>query len=493
MNSASKLESKSLALIIFLVLSAVLLAVSITIMPLWITGILLCPVIITLLLVWPSSSRPQGSALITLLYFYIMIFCTWPQYSSYKIPGLPAIEPYRLIYTSLIIIWAVLLFVNKNARNLFVERIRFAWFPIVCLLMVYGLHFFVALFSENPFWSFFLAFRELITGTLIFAVALVAIKDVHDLRRLFLFITIGAGVVSILAITESVLKHNLFSSWMPLSSAYAEWATSSRERDGIYRVQAIFDNPLLLVDFLILVWPIALYVANESGGLLKKLFGLIVTILIPIALLRTGSRAAILIMAIEVVIFLVLWIWRASTTKKSGGLPYLVAGALILSTLFVPIVLKEFSTLVSGRSVEEASSSYSRIVMVTRAIDDLSKGNLFGHGFGKSASVIGIKTGAPGRWIYVLDNYFITLTLDSGLLALACYCAFWFWLLHKGLVAALTLPDEFGRIASVTFLATFGFILVKTISSQSQVFPLFFIVAASLVVLLHTNSKELTR
>lgn len=485
-----KLSVQFLIVILLTFFNVALLAISIAMMPFWITAILVIPSFLAMFLAWPSSSKTQGGMLSSLLFTYVLIFCLWPQFSSYKIPGLPAIEPQRLIYVLVIITWVALLIINKNTQTLFMARMRYAIFPITCLLFVYFLHFLVAVFSKDPLWSFFFAFREFVTGSLIFFAALVALRDLKDVQKLILFISLGAGVVSILAIIESVLKHNLFSSWLPLSSAYAEWATAERIRDGTYRVQAVFDNPLLLVDFLLLVWPLSLYMANWKHGVLKGLFGYILVILIPIALLRTGSRAAILVFGIEVAIFLILWILRNIVSKKGSGPTYLVAGALILSTIFIPVILNEFKTLVSGRTAEEASSSYSRMVMVTRAIDDLSDGNLLGHGFGKSASVIGIKTGPPGHWIYVLDNYFITLALDSGILAMIFYCLFWFWLLYKGLVAALTFSNESGRVASAIFLSISGFILVKMISSQPQIFPLFFIISASLITLLHSKSKE---
>ena len=486
MRTEARLFPNPIVIFAIFAANAVIISASVAIMPYWITAVLIIPAIVSTILFWPNASEYEGNFIVRLLCSYIVIFSIWPQFSAYKIPGLPAIEPQRILCATLLLTWSILLFTNRTARHLFIERIRIGKFPIACLLALYSTHFLVVLFNKDPLWSFFLAFRELTSIALVFAIPFLAVRNNADTSKLFSCITFGAAIVSIMAIIESLLKHNLFSSWVPISTGYAEWATAERVRDGSYRVQATFDSPLLLVDYLVLVWPVALYTASNKLSQAMRIIGVTTSVLVPVALLRTGSRAALLVISIETIFILMLWIRKASRNRKAGGFPYFVAIALFLSVLFAPLLLSNIKTYAGGRSSEEAMSTYARTVMVSRAIDDIGQGNIFGHGFGRSPSVIGIKTGPPGAWIYVLDNYFVTIALDSGLLALICYCSYWFWLLKNSLRTALSLSDEPSRIASTVFLSTCGFIIVKAISSQTQVFPLFYIITGTLIPLLHS-------
>ncbi|WP_424193370.1 O-antigen ligase family protein [Ampullimonas aquatilis] len=415
---------------------------------------------------------------------YLIIFSIWPQFSAYKIPGVPALEPQRILYAALLIWLVILTFTNNVARELLVIRIKQGSIPIISLVFLYGTHIFVSLFGLTPLPSLFLAIRELITTALIFFVALVAIKNDGDFAKIFFTLSLATIVVSLMALVESVLKHNLFASWVPLSSDYALWATTDRIRDGTYRAQATFDNPLLLVDYLILLLPIVFYTAINDTHKIGRIVGFLASILLPLAIFRTGSRSGVLIFFIEIGLILILWIVRNLRFRRRPMLTYFLAITVALMACIATFGLNFAKNVIIGTSSEEMMSSSARLTMIRRAWEEISAGHLFGFGFGKAGSIIGIRTGEPGTWLYVLDNYFLTLLLDSGIVSLFAFLVFSSWMLYSNLYIALSKNDTKGAMASYLFSATIGFLSIKLISSQTQIFPIFFILAAGTLTLL---------
>lgn len=464
--------------------TAVLVGLAVPLMPYWITGALIVPVFFGAILLWPPAVRFDSRPLRWALAFFLLAYSIWPQYSAFKVPGLPAVEPQRVVF-GILIVWSFFLVVNNPAaRQSLWDALLQSRVQALCIGLIYFLYFARTAFADDVVFREFLIIREILTVVAMYPVALLAIRCRNDVKFIFAVFALMAIVVSAMAIVESLKGQNLFASWVPLNSAYAVWATAERIRDGAYRAQAVFDNPLLLVDFLATVWPIALAVAlTQSYSAICRAVGFFAAIAVPIALIKSGSRSSYIVLAIELALFVIVWAVVAYRHKKAGALPFFVAFAFIGAAVTLAISADGLSGIVMGRSTEEAMSTSARYVMLSRAWEDLAAGQLFGHGFGVAASVVGIKHGPPGNWIYVLDNHYVSVLLDGGILALAAYLTFVVASFRCAFIEALRSASDYLWLSLGAACSVAGFFVVKAISSQVQVFPILFIVLSCIAAL----------
>lgn len=416
-----------------------------------------------------------------ILVFYILAYSVWPQYSAYKIPGLPAIEPQRLFFALTLITALYLISTGSEIRRGLSICLQSNWLTFLALTLYGLLTIVIALSSETKIQSTFFALRDLALVFAILPATLVILQTSVSRDRVIETLLIGGVIVSILGIIESFVQRNLFSGWLPMSDGYGQWATLERVRDGSYRIQSIFDNPLLLVDYLVCIFPIAAYKAFTNQSFSRKILGIVSALLIIFALYRTGSRAAMLLVFLEVSMLLFLNLIKDIQAKRASKLTYFLGSVFLLSTLLLPFLFSQLSQIYSGRSADEAMSTSARVAMVTRAWDDIAAGNVLGHGAGKAAEVIGIKTGPPGGWIYVLDNYFLTVLLDNGVMGLFLFSVFLAGLLYAANQSVFRTKSR-SSVEPYLFASMIGFLTFKLVSSQNQVFPIFFIISALVLV-----------
>lgn len=432
------------------------------------------PLVLYAILLWPSSPSITGEKIIYVYMAYLVVFGVWPQFSSYKVPGLPALEPQRLLYAAVVLSAIACLVIGSEARRQYISTLlSSAKAPALLIGALFATHLALACFAKYPRYSVFLVVREFLTTASIFFAALLFIRSSKDVEKCLKAIVFSALMVSVIALVESIIKKNLFASWVPLSSEYAMWATMERIRDGQYRVQATFDNPLLLVDYLVFVLPVAVYGAIYYKEWMIRLMHISALVLIPLALIRTGSRSAYLALALQMGLVLCVVLLRRVIFARRSYLSFLMlVVVVVLPLLAIPFIGDILS--VSGRSAEQAMSTSARVSMLRNAFNSLLNGNIFGVGFGGAPEAAGVVNWAGGSMGYVLDNYFITILMDSGVLALLIFSA----LAASGLInnfkSAIAIPGRLGMLSASLFVCFTGFLLMKLISSQTQIFPMFY-------------------
>ena len=481
----------TIGLVMAFMIGAVLIGLMIPVLPLWFLGVAFLPVLFVVSL---SAKMDQGAVRVLniLLCAYVLIFPIWPHYSALKIGGLPAINPQRVIYLFILIIWVFGLIASAYQQKLFAARLSVARSELVFLAIFLLWQFLSCFESTTTPYSLFIFFRDFVLNFIILFSVISFVRGVQDVNNIMRFIAIGTMVVAGIAIIEGVLQRNLIAGLLPVTTDYELWATAERVRAGNYRVQATFDNPLLLVDFLALAFPISVLFWRTARSLYASLVGFVAMIGIPLAMLLSGSRSAMVVIVVEVIIGIGLLALRPILNKTSSAAHYLVLVFLLFATIVSAISLPVALESLTGRNMEEYASTSARLTMVSRAIPLIEAEPIIGYGLTHGDEKVGVKLGN----MYVLDNYFLTIGLDSGVPALLGYVGFMFLIIYRSISLSLSSNRDISMPSMAISISLIGFLVVKLISSQTQVFPLMFVLVGLLWVLsssegANNNTKSL--
>jgi O-antigen ligase len=458
---------------------------SITLLPLWFTALTVGPVLILFALSMELSDGPTRTML-ALLLVYVLIFPIWPQYSAFKVQGLPAINPQRVLYLVMIAVWFFGVLSSGPVQERLVRRLKFAGLEVSILAFFLGWQLLSCWTSPTVVESLVMLIREFILSNLVLLAAVSALRDERDVGRLLRFVAFGAAMVAVIAIVERLLQRNLVASLLPVTTDYQLWATAERVRGGTYRAQATFDNPLLLVDFLSFALPAAFFVFRTSHHRAAKLVGALALLVIPAALLASGSRTSFVIIFIEMICGVGIVIARRFLVGKASPWALFALLALVTSVVVGILVLGTMPDIIFGRNVTEMQSTSARTEMLNRGLSLISEHPTLGLGVGHGAEVLGIRSGS----MYILDNYFLSISLDSGLPALLAFLAFIAALFARVRLLIIS-PDRVTASAAIAIaLALVGFLVVKTINSQTQIFPFLYIAAAMIWTLARPDSRR---
>lgn len=457
-------------------------------LPLWTVALVLLPLMFMVALSIPKTDDGPYGMMNLIFGLFVFIFAIWPHYSAFKISGMPAINPQRVLYGLMVLIWMFSIFYSKSMARLLRDRLATGRVEVLLLAFLLAWQLVTVFSSQEPISSLLIFVRELAVNVLIFFIVISIVRDEKDINKIFHFFAAGALIVALMAVAESFLKHNLFANWLPVTSEYQQWATSERIRGGMYRVQATFDNPLLLVDYLTFAFPIAVFIWLKSDRSLYRLFGLLTTILIAVAMLKTGSRSAIVVLSAEVICLISLFSLRKIKTRKHSLMPYLTLIFLVASIGIATLAVPYLSEIVVGRNANEIGSSTMRMTMVERSMHVIEKQPILGYGINHGAETLGIKMGSQFNYIYILDNYYLTILLESGLPALVLFLALVILFVLRGLRMGIERVNDTGVLSIFLTVSLIGFLIVKIISSQTRVFSLMYLGFALLLVL--SKDKE---
>jgi len=456
--------------------------------PFWALLLAGAPLGLLLIIALPSGEIKMGNWPFVILFSYLFILTSWPHYSGLRIPGLFQLQPYRLFYFMLFLygMYALrtsagfryeIFEVFKSNSTLFFAFVGFVLFQIVA-----------AYFGKGIVFSLLVLFKETILSAFLMLICVAVIKDEVKLHYLLVAILLSACFVSIIGIVESMMEKNLFSALVPATDEYAIFATTERLRGGLYRAQATFDSPLVLVDFLVTVFPIAIYFAKENVKFLR-IIGVAAVVLILLAIIRTRSRAGVGVAFTEIgIIYTLIRIKniRSGRTTAADWFSILMVFASLL--LLIPLMGLVLET-VKGVNAEEVGSTSWRIFMINGAINKFINFDWFGSGLGYGASSIGVQVPTRSGFWYVLDSYYLTIFADSGVLALISYLIWSFGIVWSGIGMYFKTENRSSWLGLYLSVSVVGFLGVKGISSQIQIFPLFYFLCAS-VLLLNTWNKS---
>ena len=299
-------------------------------------------------------------------------------------------------------------------------------------------------------------FDDLLFSALAFTIYYAYFRTRAQFVSLIFFVVLGVLLSGLLVPLEWVASKPVLSHVVESRVYGADVALAGRERAGAYRVQALFDNPLSLTEFVVLALPLAIYFISAGRGR-KRLIGVVSLGLVPMILLGTGARSGWLVSAVSIGILFLAFYWPRLSTGLRFFVGTIIAIGVLASLMQAIPVIYAYGEMRDGENLWQYDSSErssieraSQYFIVTK---EVFSGNYLGFGVRQNFT-------NELKFLNNLDNYWLRLMLEGGILALFLFMMIIYVLFSR----TLRFLNETGRrredrylcAAMIAFLTAFA-------------------------------------
>jgi hypothetical protein len=452
-------------------------------------------IVAALIAIWvlPKQQRAPGGLLIFLLFGLLATLHLWPPYVIYRFGGLPALSPIKLAWLALLVMGGYWVLSSREMMQRLKERCRSHKLLVLLVPTLMAWRILTSALGEPPIPQVLTLVADVLSCYIFFFIALAVLRDAGDVHRMLALLVVVAVVQALLASYESVVRHTLFYRFVSVSaedSAVQMDILRQKFRDGRYRAQGTFEHPMVLAEFMGMMVPLAaaLFVTTSKRWL-RWGSGAFV----PLAVMvigASGSRSGFAVLMAGALLAGVLWLMpRKQPHGGSGrGVLLLATAALLLPVLLLVgyVVLQEVMAMIVGRTASEASSSMMRVLMMERGIPLIMDQPFFGYGGGMGAIKLGFYDGTR----FNIDNYWLGLTLDAGVIGLLLAGVFWLGAIFYGLQLYYRHPDRNGTVAGLISVSLTVLLIGKSVLSINSGFTVAYALVAGLLVLDEASRRE---
>ncbi|SCG83909.1 O-antigen polymerase [Proteiniborus sp. DW1] len=297
-------------------------------------------------------------------------------------------------------------------------------------------------------------------------------KDLHDLN---IVLVLTATVIAAYGIYQ-------FFNGVPMESG---WLDVSQNPDIKTRVYATFENPNLLAEYLIMIFPISLGLFLYNRDFIRKMIFAFTSIIILITIGLTYSRGSWLGMAFGIVLFLMLINWKALL----GLIPLGIAGLFVLPAS----ILQRIQTI---GSLQDSSNLY-RFNLWIKSMDIIKDFWLSGIGIGyipfQQVSHLYITNMAP----YHTHNTYLQIAIEMGIPGLLVFIALILISFKTAVGVVLNSGQKYYRLFVAAYIASISGILVHGLAEHiffnPKIILVFWLIFGILVNYLQLYGEERIR
>lgn len=253
--------------------------------------------------------------------------------------------------------------------------------------------------------------------------------------------------------------------WSVASTAFfQDDVLQIRAREGFYRAQAFFDNPLSLAEFLVYMTPISVYLALCAPFNRRTQYIVALLILLPVAIVSTGSRGGALAFLITLFVYFIAYNWKLISASKRIALKILLTaavGIIVTYSINATLILGEKAQQINFFMEDDtARSTYSRALQYYETYQLLAESPLVGVGVHQN-----IEKTFDG--IHKLDSYYLRTVLEGGTIGLIVFIVF-LGLVFRKLYHMVnkSAPGIDASYAAMAISLWTGFVLMKFILSM---------------------------
>lgn len=284
------------------------------------------------------------------------------------------------------------------------------------LLLLHIIKFFSLSINSRTLHSYMLLFNDFLFSVFIFMLTILLVVSEKDIIRIAKIFFYGYSMVLVLVVIESVFKTPIYA--LLSSINLSNDPTLGKIRGGGYRVQGSFEAPLILAQYLVVLFPIILaYMIQNKFIFIWKI---IYFILFFYAIYVTGSRSPFLMFMIVVYLYIFLSLYKSN--------PLISFMTQLINTIFVVIALyvvyNYVTDLISSFgghyyliTDEEQRSSMSRALQYISVFSKIIEAPFLG--FGKMGNYLILFDD-----LLTVDNYYFWLMLEVGFIGLSVYILF---------------------------------------------------------------------
>ena len=324
----------------------------------------------------------------------------------------------------------------------------------------------------------FLASIPIIFMTMMF------IRSDDTRQSLLVAIVAGLFVSELLSIVEFFKQTPLLVGAVDFNVKGAEEIEAGKFRDDKLRSAALFDNPLLLSEFVCISWPLSLYLYQCANSRVLRTLAFFALVLAPVTLFFVNSRSGWLIFFLTVIYMWLSFLWvRMDKTLRlvTGGI------LVVLSVIvFVGIIdVFQYPEKYFSRRESEGISALERINQYSVVSNAFSERPLLGYGTQQNVA-------EDLYFLNHMDNYWLKLIIESGLFGIVTFAIMLLFLIKKtsklkGLVTSIN--DKKLLFALMSSLMAFSVNLLFLSMPSNNIY---FFIIAGLVVGWAADRKQLT-
>lgn len=411
----------------------------------------------------------------------------WPSYLTIKVGELPGLNMTRLLIVLTIYIWLLALLKEHSYQKRLTEFISNNHSLLIFIFLPYFTWSFMTVFSsENLQSSLYSSVKDFVYYFVLFTIASTVWYTPRKLMRAISFIVYLSVIVICVAWVEYFLQRNLFANLTPESFIGIETVTSGIFRDDVYRSWGTFSHPLALAQYCITVLPLVLWFASNNR--MKRTFiGYTVSIFLILTVFLTGSRSGIgviIFMSVGYFTFTRLPNMIKHVRSMKSALIIVVAILFALTSIIGTYFIG--NELVSGRSITEEGSSSIRLLQLELGVPLVMARPIMGYGPGEAAEVLGLSA-------KTIDNYYMTLVLESGFPVVLLFIVMQFYFILLAWSLQKKIQDSFGALSTAIMWAIAGNLIMLAIVSLEDVLPVMFLLFAMLISLKSYSEKKYPR
>lgn len=354
--------------------------------------------------------------LLSMVYLYLALFALWPFYLDFRaIIGVP-LNPERMV---LLLLPCVLLFTLGNTRWRSYVAVRLK--PIrkisfFLLLFMFG-RFLSAVMSENPGKGVERFVFEVFSFFFLFHFGFLLADSRLSVKWFKLVLMLLGVMLGLFGLLEWLLEGNFLRSLIiPGQSTAGDVALADKFREGVYRTQATFEHPLPYAQYLLLVITLCFmpYILSRYG--VFAVSGLLICVL---GAISSGSRSGLAGVAIAGFVF--WWLKVGRERLSSFG----VVIQFTLKVLVLSLIAGVLFYFIFNSGASASSSTMTRIVQLQLGAVMILQSPIWGFGPGQSGEkLLNFQLGDIRIYELTIDNYFLTVMLESGFLGLFAFVAF---------------------------------------------------------------------
>lgn len=427
--------------------------------------------------------RTSTELLLLLLVFFIPL---WPDFAAIKIGSLPDLNLQRLIFLPLSFSWFLFILFVSDARDRLIRLMYINRKVMIITALYFSINFASVLISSEFRMSLFASLNDFIYHLFLLIIALSIFNKPAQFKRIFVILLLSGICVSILGLLEYFKGSNLFIGLIPVSTEFIELALSSKSRE-FYRVQATFGNPLGFAQYLILILPISFYACRKYQSNFINFLGSLFLLLGSINILLTRARSPIIV--ILIIVSIIIYKQYTKNIKRRMSLTkaklYISLLPMFILALLVSLIL--IFNMFKGRSDLETGSNMVRVLQLQKGIPKIIESPLIGYGKGMAPEIIQVGRYSSDR--YTVDNYYLSVAVDTGLPSLIIFTLM-FIIFYKKSKTHLHLRFLFTEMQTL-YWSVLAFMISIGASSLKQSFPLVFLMFAMILAIEEYNRSQL--
>jgi len=265
-------------------------------------------------------------------------------------------------------------------------------------------------------------------------VGAVYFADESQRRRFPSVFTFYVCIIGAIGIYEYVMKYSFIGSFGLMSISAnpdtVQFFTEGFFRDGTFRSSSVFTHPILFGQFMAASSIIFIY-AIQNGRSMQKIVYAIAYAVCVISMVTSGARSAyIVVIAAHASYVLFVLISKSKEPISAALLFGAISVICVISTYFFYSYI--MSNIVFGQSADQISSTEARMDMLKVGIQRLFERPIIGFGASSSLLIAGIFTSRGAT----IDNFYLTVLLESGVIGLMCFIAIFALIVTRTISAA---------------------------------------------------------